>query len=458
MPEAALPVLIADDQSDVRDALRLFLKSQGYAAHAVAAPAAALHAVTTRRFAVALIDLNYTRDTTSGAEGLALLTDIKRSDPELPVVAMTAWGSIELAVEAMRRGAGDFIEKPWDNARLATVLRNQVALRAATREAARLGAENRLLKNSEDSPVIAVSETMSAVVALIDRVAPTDAAVLLLGEHGTGKGILARRLHAMSQRGSASLVQVNMGGIAESVFESEMFGHVRGAFTDAKSDRIGRVELADGGTLFLDEVANLARPQQAKLLRVLEEGEFEKVGSSRTLRSDLRIVSATNADLHGQVQAGNFRSDLLYRLNTVEVHIPALRTRPEDVVPLARHFLALSAARQGRAAARLAPSAQRALESYGWPGNVRELMHVIERAILLCATDVVEQLDLGLTPASTLVQPLPLGRSLAETEEVVIRDALARCQGNIHKAAEDLGLSRAALYRRLQKFGLKGGH
>jgi DNA-binding NtrC family response regulator len=458
MPEAALPVLIADDQSDVRDALRLFLKSQGYAAHPVAAPAAALHAVATRRFAVALIDLNYTRDTTSGAEGLALLTDIKRSDPELPVVAMTAWGSIELAVEAMRRGASDFIEKPWDNARLATVLSNQVALRAATRQAERLSAENRLLKKSEDSPVIAVSETMSTVVALIDRVAPTDAAVLLLGEHGTGKGILARRLHAMSQRRSGSLVQVNMGGIAESVFESEMFGHVRGAFTDAKSDRIGRVELADGGTLFLDEVANLPRPQQAKLLRVLEEGEFERVGSSRTLRSDLRVVSATNADLHGQVQAGGFRSDLLYRLNTVEVHVPALRTRPEDIVPLTQHFLALSAARQGRGTMHLAPSAQHALESYGWPGNVRELMHVIERATLLCATDVIGQLELGPAPASAPLQPLLVGRSLAEMEEVVIRDALARCQGNIHNAAEELGLSRGALYRRLQKLGLKGGH
>jgi DNA-binding NtrC family response regulator len=458
MPEAALPVLIADDQSDVRDALRLFLKSQGYAAHAVAAPAAALHAVATRHFAVALIDLNYTRDTTSGAEGLALLTDIKRSDPELPVVAMTAWGSIEIAVEAMRRGAGDFIEKPWDNARLATVLRNQVALRAATRQAERLGAENRLLKNSEGSPVVAESETMSAVVALIDRVAPTDAAVLLLGEHGTGKGILARRIHEMSQRRSESLVQVNMGGIAESVFESEMFGHVRGAFTDAKSDRIGRVELADGGTLFLDEVANLARPQQAKLLRVLEEGEFERVGSSRTLRSDLRIVSATNADLHGLVEAGNFRSDLLYRLNTVEVNVPALRARPEDIVPLAQHFLALSAARQGRGILRLAPSAQHTLETYGWPGNVRELMHVIERATLLCTTDVIEPPDLGLAHASPPLQPLPAGRSLAETERVLIRDALGRHQGNIQKAAEELGLSRGALYRRLQKLGLKGGH
>jgi DNA-binding NtrC family response regulator len=456
MPESALPVLIADDQSDVRDALRLFLKSQGYATHAVSAPAAALHAVTTRRFGVALIDLNYTRDTTSGAEGLELLTDLKRSDPELPVIVMTAWGSIELAVEAMRRGARDFIEKPWDNARLASVLRNQVALRSATLQAERLGAENRLLATVGDSPIIALSETMSAVVALVDRVAPTDAAVLLLGEHGTGKGLLARRLHAMSGRSRASLVQVNMGGIAESVFESEMFGHVRGAFTDAKSDRIGRVELADGGTLFLDEVANLPRPQQAKLLRVLEEGEFERVGSSRTLRSDLRVVSATNADLQGEVQAGNFRSDLLYRLNTVEVHIPALRARPEDIAPLAQHFLSQSAARRGRAPLRLAASALRALESYPWPGNVRELMHVIERATLLCTTDVIEQPDLGLAAASA--HPPAAGRSLAESEAALIRDALARCQGNIHKAAEELGVSRGALYRRLQKLGLRGTH
>jgi DNA-binding NtrC family response regulator len=456
MPETALPVLIADDQSDVRDALRLFLKSQGYATHAVESPAAVLSAVAGRRFAVALVDLNYTRDTTSGAEGLVLLTDLKRSDPELPVVVMTAWGSIELAVEAMRRGAGDFIEKPWDNARLASVLRNQVALGAATRRAGRLGAENRLLKSSDDPALTAESEAMRAVMALIDRVAPTDAAVLLLGENGTGKGTLARRLHARSQRRDGSLVQVNMGGIAESVFESEIFGHVRGAFTDAKTDRIGRIELADGGTLFLDEVANLPLSQQAKLLRVLEEGEFERVGSSRTLRSDLRVVAATNADLHGQVQAGRFRSDLLYRLNTVEVQVPPLRVRLADILPLAQHFLGLSAVRHGRGTMRLAPSAKNALESYGWPGNVRELMHVIERAALLCAGDVIEVADLGLAISAPTLKAPPVTRSLAETEGDLIRDALARCKGNVHKAAEELGLSRGALYRRLQKLGLKG--
>jgi DNA-binding NtrC family response regulator len=454
MPELTQTILVADDQSDVRDALRLFLKSQGYTTVAVGSPAAAIEAVTEKRFAAALVDLNYTRDTTSGNEGLTLLSDLKRSDPELPVVVMTAWGSIELAVEAMRRGAGDFIEKPWDNARLTSLLRNQVALGEARRREGRLVAENRLLHEQDTQDFIAASESMRTALALIDRIAPSDTAVLLLGENGTGKGLLARRIHARSLRADASLVQVNMGGLAESVFESEMFGHTRGAFTDAKSDRIGRIELADGGTLFLDEVANLPYAQQPKLLRVLEEGEFERVGSSRTLRSNLRVVSATNADLAQEVEAGRFRKDLLYRLNTVEVHVPPLRARVADILPLAQHFLVRLVARHGRGERRLAPSAQRALENYSWPGNVRELMHVIERSALLCARDVIEVTDLGLAAAPPAAETPTGTQTLTDVECTLIQEALARWQGNILKAAQELGLSRGALYRRMQKFGL----
>lgn len=334
MPPPSL--LIADDQRDIREALRLLCKAERIDAHCVDSPAAALAALGTRGFDAALIDLNYARDTTSGREGLDLLRALRQADAELPVVVMTAWGSIDLAVEAMRLGAGDFIEKPWDNARLLSVLRNQFALGGSRRQAARLQRENEILQQGEASGLIAESAPMRQVLAQLERVAPTDANVLILGENGTGKGVLARLLHERSRRAGRPLVKVNMGGIPESVFEAEMFGHVKGAFTDAKSDRIGRFELADGGTLFLDEIANIPLAQQPKLLRVLEDGELERVGSSRTLKVDVRLVAATNADLAAEVARGAFRKDLLFRLNTVELHLPPLRERGQDIRRLAQ--------------------------------------------------------------------------------------------------------------------------
>jgi DNA-binding NtrC family response regulator len=454
MSDAKLPILIADDQRDVLEALRLLLKSENQPCHAVGDPAAALAAVKKNLFSAALIDLNYTRDTTSGAEGLELLKALKRADPDLPVVAMTAWGSIHLAVEAMRLGAGDFIEKPWDNTRLVSVLRNQIALGAATRREQRLRAENRLLREDDNDEFIAGSRAMQPVLSLIDRVAPTDANVLILGENGTGKGVVARLIHKRSQRAERALVKVNMGGIADSVFEAEMFGHVRGAFTDAKTDRIGRFEAADGGTLFLDEIANIAFPQQGKLLRIVEDGEFERVGSSRTLKVDVRLIAATNADLGAEVTAGRFRKDLLFRLNTVEIHLPALRVRREDIVPLAQTFLARSALRYQRIGMHLSPSAQRALEDYAWPGNVRELAHVMERAVLTAAGAQIAQLEFSL-PLGSPASPSSTYTTLDEAEQDMIRSALERCSGNIQKTAEMLGLSRAALYRRLEKFGIR---
>jgi DNA-binding NtrC family response regulator len=451
-----LPILIADDQRDVLEALRLLLKSEGHACRAFGDPAAALAAVKSTQFSVALIDLNYTRDTTSGAEGLELLKAMKRADPDLPVVAMTAWGSIDLAVEAMRLGAGDFIEKPWVNTRMISVLRNQIALGAATRREQRLRAENRLLREDEDSEFIAGSRAMQPVLTLIERVAPTDANVLVLGENGTGKGVVARLIHRHSQRADRALVKVNMGGLADSVFEAEMFGHVRGAFTDAKTDRVGRFEAADGGTLFLDEIANIPYPQQAKLLRVVEDGELERVGSSRTLKVDVRLIAATNADLAAEIAAGRFRKDLLFRLNTVEIRLPPLRERHEDIVPLAQAFLARSAQRYQRSGMHLSAAALRALQDYSWPGNVRELSHVMERAVLTSGGAQIAHLDFSLplaAPASTAAAPARM--TLDEAEQDMIRNALERCAGNIQKTAEMLGLSRAALYRRLEKFGIR---
>ena len=465
MPTTDKPnILIADDQRDVREALRLLLKSEGWDCVPVEGPAQAIEAMRRQRFDVALVDLNYTRDTTSGAEGLELLRDLKKIDETVPVVVMTAWGTINLAVEAMQHGAGDFIEKPWDNQRLMSVLGNQLALARAHRREQRLSAENALLRGGGDDGFIAESRSMRTLLETLARVAPSDANVLILGENGTGKGVIAQRLHDASGRAGSSFVKVNMGGIPETVFEAEMFGHVRGAFTDAKSDRIGRFELADGGSLFLDEIANIPLAQQAKLLRVLEDGELERVGSSRTLKVDVRLVSATNADLAAEVARGAFRKDLLFRLNTVELQLPPLRERREDIPLLAESFLARFARRYQRDRLRLAPSAQVALAAHAWPGNVRELSHAIERAVLMCSTNVLDAAAFSLAPGSVSVgqgaiASLPPASSAAgltvdQAEEHLVRQALAQSGGNIQRAAAALGLSRPALYRRMEKYGI----
>ena len=450
------PVLLADDQSDVREALRMLLKSEGLGSIGVEDPAAALEAARKRDCSCALIDLNYTRDTTSGEEGLELLEQLRQHVPDLPVVVMTAWGNVPLAVEAMRRGAADFIEKPWDNTRLIRVLGAQIALGESLRRQRRLEAENALLRGDEGGELIAESAPMHRVLEMIARIAPSDANVLVLGENGTGKGVIAQRIHALSPRSDRSLVKVNMGGIAESVFESEMFGHVRGAYTDAKGERIGRFELADGGTLFLDEVGNVPAPQQPKLLRVLEDGEFERLGSSRTQHADVRLVSATNADLEAEVAAGRFRKDLLYRLNTLEVRLPPLRERRDDILPLARAFLARSAARHGRDPLHLAASAERALLAWSWPGNVRELQHLMERAALLAEHDRVSAAALRFgAPAEAEGSAGFEAMTLDQAEAVLLRRALERYDGNLQQAADALGVTRQTLYRRMEKHGLR---
>ena len=450
-------ILVTDDQSDVLEALRLLLKSEGYGCDCRLSPPQALEAVKQERFDAALIDLNYTRDTTSGQEGLELLAQLKRVDPDLPVVVMTAWGTIDVAVQAMRAGAGDFIEKPWDNRRLISVLRAQVELGRSRRREARLAAENELLQGDDDV-FVAEAASMRPVMEMLRRVAPSDANVLILGENGTGKGVLARQLHRMSRRSAQTLIKVNMGGIAESVFESEMFGHVKGAFTDAKGDRIGRFELADGGTLFLDEIANIPISQQPKLLRVLEDGELERLGSSRTLKIDVRLISATNADLGADVARGAFRKDLLFRLNTVEIRLPPLRERREDIAPMARGFLTRCARRYQREELSFAPQALQALERYTWPGNVRELSHVIERAVLMANGERIEQFDFSLQPLEPVTMPTTpaanAALTLEQAEQAMVRNALDQCGGNIQKTADLLGLSRAALYRRLEKYGI----
>jgi DNA-binding NtrC family response regulator len=447
-------LLIADDQPDVLEALRLLLKGEGYKIEEVASAAEVLTAVEAHDFDALLVDLNYTRDTTSGQEGLDLLARLQALDRTLPVVVMTAWGNVDLAVEAMRRGARDFIQKPWENARLLAILRTQVELSRALREGQRLEAENRLLRGGAHPAMIAKSRAMQPVIDLIARVGPSDANVLITGEHGSGKEVVAHALHALSPRSAKAMVTVNSGGFSEGVFESELFGHVKGAFTDARADRVGRFELASGSTLFLDEIANIPLPQQAKLLRAIETGQIERVGSSRTCRVDVRLLAATNADLRAEAAAGRFREDLLFRLNTVEIHLPPLRERREDILPLASTFLSQHAQRYSKPLSGFDFSASKALEEYGWPGNVRELNHAVERAVLMAQGEAVTAQDLGLRPRREAPSSLEQ-MSLEEAERFLIERALARFQGNISHAAQALGLSRSALYRRLERFGIK---
>jgi DNA-binding NtrC family response regulator len=449
-------ILIADDQPDVLEALRLLLKREGYKIESAESPEQVLRYVETREYDAAILDLNYSRDTTSGEEGLDLLARVQAIDSLLPVIVMTAWGSVDLAVEAMRRGARDFIQKPWENERLATIVRTQLQLSEALRRGQRLEAENQLLRGENLPAMIAESPAMRHVVELIARVGPSDANVLILGEPGTGKEVVARTLHAISNRSSKPMVTVNAGGLAEGVLESELFGHVKGAFTDAKTDRVGRFELADGGTLFLDEIANVPLSGQAKLLRVLEVGELERVGSSKTKKVDVRVISATNASLPQEVANGTFREDLLFRLNTIEIHLPPLRERREDIGPLATYFLGLHARRYRKAITGFDRNALDAMEENSWQGNVRELNHVVERAVLMASGNRIRTSDLALRfAASPSTAPTKLeDMSLEEVEGFLIKKALARYSGNVSQTADALGLSRSALYRRLQRLGI----
>lgn len=442
-------ILVADDDADVRQALSLLLRDCGCEVTTAASPAETLISLRQVRADLVLLDMNFRRDTTSGEEGLALLRQIRRQDGAIPVVVLTGWATVQLAVQAIQLGAQDFLEKPWENARVRALLSTQLALAEARARVVQLEHTARSADGDaeHDEPIFR-SHAMRETLEVAARVAASDVPVLLTGESGTGKSLLARWIHRHSPRREGVFVGVNLGGLAESLFESELFGHAKGAFTDARSERIGRIESARGGTLFLDEIANITPAQQARLLHVLEEGMFERVGETLARPTDARILAATNADIAQLIREGRFREDLFFRLNAVEIALPPLRTRREDVPLLVSHFLARVARHDGGPLA-LSAGAERALEAYDWPGNVRELAHVMQRAALLARAELIEPADLRLVGAESAERLDTL--TLEQAQRYVIRRAIESCAGDIAAAAAKLGVSRSALYRRLEK-------
>ncbi|TMP27234.1 sigma-54-dependent Fis family transcriptional regulator [Pseudoalteromonas rubra] len=452
-------ILIADDDMNVIAGLSFLLQDEGYEVSCVTTAQAALEKVKVQSFDCALLDMNFGKDTTSGQEGLALITELRQLDSHLPIVMTTGWATIELAVDAMRSGAQDFVQKPWDNERLLHTLQTHITLAQSQGLSERLKQQNQLLQQAAHpqarNEIVAYSQAMQQLLIQLEQLAQSDMSILLTGDNGTGKSMLAAYVHRCSARAEQPFVTANMGAIVENLFESEMFGHVRGAFTDAKAARAGRFEMARHGTLFLDEIANIPLSQQAKLLSVLEERKFEAVGSSQSQVADVRVISATNGDLPAQIQAGTFRQDLYYRLNTVELRVPSLRERVEDITPLTEHFLAQFAAKYNKPVPQLSEAAQVALRHYDWPGNIRELRHVLERALFVCRAEQITPDDLAITTREGVVANVDdPNLTLDEIEQAVLRQRLRHHQGNASETARSLGLSRSGYYRRLAKFGL----
>ncbi|MCJ8273602.1 MAG: sigma-54 dependent transcriptional regulator [Psychrosphaera sp.] len=453
-------ILVGDDDINVIAGLKFLLETEGFQIQSVTTAEALLAMVKQQSFDVVLVDMNFRLDTTSGQEGLALIKQLRQLDEQLPIIMMTGWATVELAVDALKLGANDFLQKPWNDDRLLHAINSQIASAQKDQQLRCLSEENQLLKAQSTDPdklPNSHSPSMQHCLSQLEQLAKSDMNVLLTGENGSGKSLLAQYVHGHSTRSEQRFVAVNMGALSGSLFESEMFGHVKGAFTDAKTSRVGRFELADGGTLFLDEIANIELSQQAKLLRVLEESQFEKVGSSKTQRSDARIISATNANLDQMIASNQFRQDLFYRLNTVTIHIPSLKERVEDITGLAQHFLSRAAAKYNKTAPALADDAIAALQSYQWPGNVRELSHLMERVLFTCTDPTISAVQLNLpNQANSASAPIKDDRELTldEIEKNTLISRLTHFKGNASQTAKSLGLSRSGWYRRADKFDL----
>ena len=451
----SLTVLVVDDMADVRLSANFLLSSQHYQVLEADSVLQALDVIKQDKVDLILLDMNYSSDTTSGQEGIDFLAKLAKLDITIPVIAMTGWSSIDLAVKAMQQGASDFIEKPWDNQRLLQIIKQQIQVTDLKKQNRRLRQhQHQQIEHKEN--LVWQSKAMSTLMADIKRIAKTDATILLTGENGTGKSSIATHIHQLSSRQQQSLVTVNMGAIPESLFESELFGHKKGAFTDAKETRVGRFEMANEGTLFLDEIANIPLAQQAKLLRVLESNEYEMVGSSITERANIRLISASNANFDTLIKDEKFRSDLFYRLNTIEIHIPSLRERVEDILPLALHFVEKHALRYGKTDLTLADDVEDKLKSYDWPGNIRELSHVMERAVLFADENTISAQSLAIKKPmnNTSNEAIPF-MTLEQAEQRLLVQALQKTDGLTIEAAELLGISKSAIYRRMEKYDIK---
>jgi DNA-binding NtrC family response regulator len=445
-------VLVIDDMIDVRLSVNFLLGNHNYKVLEADSPSQGLGILQCQHVDLILLDMNYSSDTTSGQEGLEFLSKLSKEGITTPVIAMTGWSSVDLAVKAMQKGANDFVEKPWDNQRMLQIVKQQIQFSGLEKQNVILRQQN---QNHQDEELIWQSRAMTTLMQEVAQLAQTDATILLTGENGTGKSAIATNIHQQSSRHHNNLVTVNMGAIPESLFESEMFGHKKGAFTDAKESRVGRFEMANEGTLFLDEIANIPLAQQAKLLRVLESSEFEMVGSSITQHTNIRLISASNANFAQLMAEDKFRADLFYRLNTIELHVPALRERIEDIMLLAQHFVNKHSIRYGKSNITLAGDVEDKLTSYHWPGNIRELSHMMERAVLLSANTIITASDIPLRMADASQQADMPFMTLDLAEQQLLHQALDKTNGSALEAAQLLGISKSAIYRRMEKYDIK---
>lgn len=452
-------ILVADDDINIIASLKYVLAEEGFDIFAVTTPQAALDNIKSQDVDLVLLDMNFHQDTTSGAEGIKLVEDIHAFDNSLPIVVMTGWATVDIAVEAMQAGARDFVQKPWKNERMISAIKTQLALAASNKVSQRLLQQNKMLTAQEHpqdkAGIVAESDVMKNLMSTLDELAQSDMSILFTGDNGTGKSMLASYVHNVSRRAEHSFVAVNMGAVPENLFESELFGHIKGAFTDAKENRVGRFEMAQHGTLFLDELANIPLSQQSKLLRVLEEQQFEPVGSSKSIDADVRIISATNGDLPNAIINNEFRQDLYYRLNTIELRVPALKERTEDIPVLANQFLAKFSAKYHKVCPTLSSNAIIAMQGYAWPGNIRELSHLMERVLFTSKGQQIEEADLMLQGQVGNEDSLDDPKlTLEEIEKKALVKRLKLHQGNASVTAKSLGLSRSGYYRRLSKYEL----